>query len=288
MEKVSIVIVPDAQAQKEYFQSQEIDFYNDEQYYDKKYGKLGINVYDYFNYSFDILAFNLGKGSFADEAFRNAMASAVDRQKIADEAYMGAVEVADMPLIPKSGSKDKKSSAYKYAPESTKAYFKKNPDKKVVISLLVNSENEQRVKAASLIKKNLADAGLEIEIVEKPWEEYSQDLKSGNYEMALAGYKLPATGQLGYVIGTQGGGNFMGFSDPNADILISGIENSIAESEKSEKTGKLQSLYNSKTPYLGLVMKKNSVVVNSRISGALRPSKFNVYSGIEDLVIENQ
>lgn len=286
VEGINILIVPDIQAQKEYFQSQEIDFYNDEQYYDKKYGKLGIKVYDYFNYGFDILAFNLGKGSFADAAFRKALASAIDREKIAGEAYMGYADVADLPIIPKSGSKDKKLNAYKHNPESAKVYFKKNPDKKMPLRLLVNGENEQRVKAASVIKKNLTDAGVEIEVVEKPWEEYSQDLKSGNYDMALAGYKLPAAGQLGYVLGTQGGGNFMGFSDPGVDTLIAGIESSVTGSEKAEKVSKLQSAYNSKMPYLGLVMKKSSAVVNSRISGAFKPSEYNVYMGIEDVAVE--
>ncbi len=281
IETLRILVVPDEQAQSNMFMARETDFYDDEMFFDGKYGRMNIKTIDYFSGEFEFLAFNTGTELFGDINFRKAIISGIDRKRMIEEVYLGRGEITQIPVNPKSEFYDSSIKPYEYDLQKARAYVQNIQMQAEPIKLLVNSENDQRVKAAYIIKNSLAGIGLEIEVVEKPWEEYMADLNAGSYDMVIAGWKVPLSGAMRYSLHSQGRGNILGYSSEKVDGVIGEIEYAQDREELAKKYSQLQSFVKNDIPYIPIVLKKNTLVVSDRIEGISTPSSTNIYKGVE-------
>lgn len=281
IEALRVMVVPDSQAQSNMFMAREIDFYDDNMFFEGKYGNRKIRTIDYFSGEFEFLAFNMGKEPFGNINFRKALISGIDRNRMIEEVYLGKGEITQIPVNPKNDFYDESIKPYEYDVQKAREYMQGIQMESMQLSLLVNSENDQRVKAAYIIKNSLAGVGLEVEVVEKPWEEYAADLRAGNYDMVIAGWKMPLAGAMRYSLHSQGAGNILGYASEKVDGIIGEIEYTKDKAQLEKKYSQLQSAVNDDIPYIPLVFKKNALVVSERIAGISTPSSTNIYGGAE-------
>ncbi len=135
-------------------------------------------------------------------AARRAISNCIDREAIINEVLFGSAEAAILPyprqsyIYPKRFNEIKKNleSATK---ELTDVGFEKGEDgiyvltkedgKKVRarVEILVNSENEKRVKTAKKIAENMATVGIEGSVVSVGFETYSERIAGGKYDLFI-------------------------------------------------------------------------------------------------------
>lgn len=60
----------------------------------------------------------------------------------------------------------------------------------VTVSLLVNSDNANRIAAARIIEKNLERAGFSVEIRAVEWDEYNKLIEEKDFDILLTGYEM--------------------------------------------------------------------------------------------------
>ena len=142
-------------------------------------------------------------GSFGDLAGKNmryAISSAINRTDICNKAYYNnavpasgffnpAFEVtAPVQTI---GSKNNNEitienlSEIGYNTLDDEGYFVNSSGKKPSYALLVNGDNASRVQAAKLIAAQLKSAGIKVNVVEKPFEQYLADIQANHFELYL-------------------------------------------------------------------------------------------------------
>lgn len=132
---------------------------------------------------------------------------------------------------------------------------------------LVNSENSSKVAAAQRIVDQLSGAGVSISLERLSWTEYLAALERGDFDLYLAEVRLTADFDLTQLVGTRGGLNYGGWSDPATDGLLSAFRAAGAELRSSAAASLCSHLIQN-APIVPICFKNGSVLTQwGRLSG---------------------
>jgi len=67
------------------------------------------------------------------------------------------------------------------------------------LELMVNDDNEVRLSVAEMIKEQLKEAGIEIEIKKVKWEDELNGVQSGKFDMALIGCTVASIPDISFL-----------------------------------------------------------------------------------------
>ncbi len=147
---------------------------------------------------------NHKNGKLALNQVRQAISSALDRQKICKDAYYDNAIAATGFFNPvweetKSLQNIQITSNSQITIENLEEIGYNELDKdgcrtkgnsSLRFTLLVNKENTAKVNAAKLIKKQLKDCGIIITVVKTSYKEYKRRLKNGEFDLYLGEVKI--------------------------------------------------------------------------------------------------
>lgn len=191
--------------------------------------------------------FNVKKPPFDNPKVREAMALAIDREKIVKEVTRGGQTPAlafvpnGIPDLGKGGEFRQNGGDYlKYDVEKAKQLLAEAgyPDGKGFpeVELLYNtSQGHQRIAEAvqEMWKQNL---GINVKLVNQEWQVYMDTRDSGNWQICRAGWigdYLDAMTFLDMWI-TDGGNNDTSWSNPEYDKLIDSAKKEVDLTKRSE------------------------------------------------------
>ncbi|MGC5077720.1 ABC transporter family substrate-binding protein [Agrococcus sp. DT81.2] len=100
------------------------------------------------------------------------------------------------------------------------------------VRLMYNTNNPNRVDAFQLIQASATEAGFVVEDAGSP--DWSSLLGSGTYDAVIFGWISPGVGYAGLpqIVGTGGGGNYNGYSNPEVDALVAESQTTIGDEER--------------------------------------------------------
>ena len=147
-------------------------------------------------------SFNISRQPFDDVRVREALALAIDRERISRDDLRGATEPAGK-FLPDamSGEKPVVDENELLEQDATKARAllaaAGYPDGEgfPVIRLLVNRNEQQKIVAQSIAEMWRAVLNVETEIVIKPWDEYEAALRAGDYDVVRRGMVMQTTSE---------------------------------------------------------------------------------------------
>ncbi|AHN71898.1 peptide ABC transporter, periplasmicpeptide-binding protein, putative' [Aggregatibacter actinomycetemcomitans HK1651] len=156
---------------------------NDERYYIKSVEGMNLAY----------LAFNFQKTALQDEQLRRAISQAINRQRIIKTIYHNTATVANniIPNISWASAVNTPDFDYDYNPQQAKRILQ---DKKLSLSMWVINEeqvyNPAPLKTAELIKADLTNAGVEVNIrsVTRTFLIEQLHKKAEDYDMILTGW----------------------------------------------------------------------------------------------------
>jgi oligopeptide transport system substrate-binding protein len=148
-------------------------------------------------------SFNLSHEPFDDVRVREALAIAIDRDRLSQDELGGATEPAKR-FLPEamSGSKTVVAKAellekdYERARELLADAGFPNGDGFPTVKLLINRNEQQRLVAQSIAEMWRSVLGIETEITVKPWDEYEAAIQAGDYDIARRGMVMQTTDEL--------------------------------------------------------------------------------------------
>lgn len=167
--------------------------------------KIGANMIQVPLNNLVYLGFNSNNPHLKNKAVTDAIEYSIDKITIADAAYKGMCSVAKSVFNPAwalinneklpehefSAVKAEQllqENGYVYAYNNNK-YRSKN-FQFIEFDMLVNSENASKVKCADIIAKQLRSIGIAINLHKLPFDEYTQALSSGDFDLYLGEVKL--------------------------------------------------------------------------------------------------
>lgn len=147
--------------------------------------------------------FNTSREPFDDVRVREALALAIDRERISRDALQGATEPAGK-FLPQAMSGEKpvvdKAELLVYDVNKARELLAEagypDGDGFPVIRLLVNRNQQQRTVAQLIAAMWLSILNIETEIVIRNWEEYEAAIKAGDYDVVRRGMVMQTTSEL--------------------------------------------------------------------------------------------
>jgi oligopeptide transport system substrate-binding protein len=149
-------------------------------------------------------SFNTAHAPFDDVRVREAMALAIDRERICEDEMGGATEPAKR-FLPVQGPDEenahaKKPAALEYDAARAQGLLAaagypqgKNFPR---VRLLVNRNDPQRVVAQSIASMWRNVLGIETDVVVKNWDEYEAAFGAGEYDVARRGVVMQTTDEM--------------------------------------------------------------------------------------------
>ena len=148
-------------------------------------------------------SFNTSHQPFDDVRVREALALAIDRERISRDDLGGSTEPAGK-FLPEAMSGEKPvvdqtemlGHDINKARELLAAAGYRNGEGFPVIRLLINRNEQQRTVAQSIAEMWRSTLNIETEIVVRNWDEYEAAIKTGDYDIVRRGMVMQTTSEL--------------------------------------------------------------------------------------------
>lgn len=221
------------------------------------------------------LGINSSNEFLANDAIRQAVSAAIDRNAIATTAYQGHSVASALPFHP--GWSELSAASIDPLPDydKTKAetilkdagiteknnknvlLFNKKP---ITLKLIVNENNSFRNEAATLVSQQLEKIGFDVTVSVLSNENYIKAIKSGKYDLYIGEIKLSDNMDLNPLL-KKGGSAFYGIKEDNAAI-------SAYESFRSSQTTLAQfcDTFSTALPFIPLCFRNGVSAYSSDIS----------------------
>lgn len=282
-----------------------------------------IRTVEFISSNYEFLGYNFKNNVFSSEIgkdIRKAITYAIDRDQVIEKIYLGHGTQIDVPIHPNSWLISEEANQYGYNLDMAKKILRdigltdSNGDgilekdgKNLSFKLLTNTYNPLRNKTAKKIQEDLKSLGIEVKIypeineekedevskenIENQWLEINKEIKNGNYDIVLSGWKLSVIPDLSFAFHSSQikyGTNIINYSNAEMDKLLQTVFLNGTREDKKQAYKKLQEFITEEVPYTSLLFKDKVLLMDSKIKGEIEPSFFNMYKGIEKLYIPKQ
>lgn len=305
IEKIIGKMVPDKEAALTSVEGDEISVVEATNLDWEKYSEnKSLRIYEYITQQYEFLAFNFNKTMIGDKNIRKALAYGIDRPKIIKEVYLGHGTVTDVPISPNSSLYSKEEKKYKKNIQMAKKLLSqshwedRNHDKwledesgrELSLTLIVNNDNLQRLKVSDMIASQLKEVGIKVNVHPMGWEEYERRILTGQFDVALGGWKFLNPWDIRPLFHSdyQGNTNFTGYSNPKMDQLLDEMLLTESLDLKKEKYKEIQRLFVKDLPYFSLYFINNSLIAKDYVKGEVSPTNFNIYNNIENWYVTKE
>ncbi|MFT8319658.1 MAG: ABC transporter substrate-binding protein [Bacillus sp. (in: firmicutes)] len=202
-------------------------------------------------YGYQNMSFNVDK--ITDPKVRQAIAYAIDRQKIVNQLLKGEGEVVDGPYTSISPYLDKDLQTYTYDPEKAKQLLKEAGwDFNKTIDFVVPIGNKVREQSADIIAENLKAVGLKLNTATYDFPTIMSKAKAGDYDLMLIGFTNTIDPDLTTIYGSGGSSNYTNYNNPKVDELLTAGKQQPDTEKRKEIYNELQAIWSEEMPIFTL------------------------------------
>lgn len=257
-------------------------------------GTIGYNKKEYIGREHDFIAMNCENNLLSRTEIRKAVAYAIDKSGIISSVYNGKYNIANFPIDCGFWCYTSENGSSGYNPDQARqilidndwqykyGYWQKTENyrtTKLVLELVVNSNNAAQVAVAEVIKSNLENVGIKLKINKVSYEKYNEYLENKTYEMILTGTTIGLNPDLSTYLGED---NIANYQNEEAKSIINELKNVKDEEKTKENIKRLSEIYSSDFPYISLYFNKNTIIYGTSLTGDIEPNCYNVFYGIEN------
>ncbi len=223
---------------------------------------------------FSYLGFNLEDPHTGKLAVRRAIAHAIDREAIVRHVFAGAARPAETLLPPDHWAAHPDLPPYPHDLERARRLLREagyGPANPLRLTYKTSSD-PFRVRLATILQHQLAQAGIQVRIQSYDWGTFYGDVKAGRfqlYSLAWVGIKLPDI--FRYVFHSEAippaGANRGRYRNPEVDRLIEMAEGLDDLTRQAAYYRQVQAIVHRELPYVPLWYEDNLVALRAQVQG---------------------
>ena len=250
-------------------------------------GTLGYNRIEYKSRQYDFMSFNTSSEMFADASVRQAISKIIDKDAMV-ATCLGAGYVSsnfsldmgnwlytkDLTVIP---NLDEARLILENAGWSYRNNSWIKDGRKLDINIIVNVNNESRVRVAENIAEQLENFGIRVSVLQYSPERYADAINNRNYECIITGIECSFSPNISTYFGEN---NLANYSNDEIFDLMNKIENTTDDVVLYDSYKTIFDKYLEDVPYIGLYRNTDIVVYNQGLVGNISPNAFNLYHNI--------
>lgn len=258
--------------------------------------KLNSKLTQYPSLQYEFMMFNHNRSRLSSPTVRAAISGAIDRNEIAKDSYSDAALPANTPIHPASavmaessvGSQYNLSAASEtlflegYSMNEATGLLQNERGEKLSFGLLVNKDNQSRVKAAYKLASQLFLAGIEVNITELPFEKYLSEIKSGNYDAYIGGVTLSNLYDYEFFFTVQSGLIPAEYVSEPLTAAMQAIAMSPSDGAMSTALVSFDEVFQREQPFCGLVFKNDTLLTSDAVTGKIAPCPGFPYTNIAE------
>lgn len=244
--------------------------------------------------AYEFMAFNHSRKIFSSPSVRSAISSALDRSVIVKECYLGVADMANSPINPSAKEMVSSSllSQYNlanahemlffegYSMEEKTRLLKNENGEKISFSLLVNSDNLSRMKAAETIRVQLFEAGIEVSVRALEFEDYEREIKNGNFDAYLGGTRIGNLYDFEFLFAEDGALNNYGYKSEYMNLALASLAAAATKDSLSNAVFNFEEVFSRETPVCGIAFCKDILITGEKVMGKLLPAPGYPYKNI--------
>ena len=275
------------------FRNGNIDMFTTSNVYtDESMGFVGYNTKRYKSRQYDYIAINTTNNLLNRKEVRQAISLSINKEAILQEVFEKQYEIANFPLD--NGSYLYSSNiANVYDDEKAKqilnqsgweftatGWQKNEKGKKLTLAfnLIVSSTNENRIKVAEIIKKQLEEFGIGLNIKSVDEKTYYNYLENKDYDMILTGIKTAFSPDLTTFLGKD---NLALYKNEEINTILSEVKDISNEDLLKQKYNRIIEITNDEIPYIGLYFEAKKLIYSKNIVGNIDPTAYNVFYNMD-------
>lgn len=243
-------------------------------------------LYDAPQASLTLLFFNTSVPALADKSVRQAIAHAIDRQKLIDFSRAGHGRRADGPILPSSWAFNSEVRKYEPDPSRARALLDaagwrlespeaamRTKDGRALRLVLLTNDRRERVELAEEIQRQLTAVGFSVDVQATGAGGLVQDfLLPRRYEIALFSWDFNGFDPDPYALwhSTQlapAGLNISGFNHRRADEVLERGRRATDRNERATLYKEFQSVFAEELPSLPLFFPTYDFAISGKIKG---------------------
>lgn len=288
VEAVHMIEIPDKDKYRLMFSASEIDLATDNMF-DIINGmpNRNISVASYTTDKMTYIGYNLALPVFAGAPTRRGIAMLIDRDNIVSSVLYSKAKPVNIPINPSSylyyDTSSRFGTDYEEAYDEfandgwepqTRGFSRNNGAQKLSVRLLVNSDDEIKVKTAERVKETLTRFGVETVLDKQPAEVYQARLNAHDFEMFIGEIELSANNDLTPLTDAW---NYFSYvsSDVNTIIAQSGMTSDVYE--RQQLFIQLCEKLKTDMPFAPLYFADGCVMSGSKVKAGIEPTVSSDY-----------
>ncbi len=227
--------------------------------------------------SYQYLAFNMQDPILRDVRVRQAIAYAIDREKIIKYVWRDLARPATGVLPPTNWAYEPDVATYPYNPAKAKQLLQEAGHPDLTFTFKCSTDDVTRM-LASVLQQQLREAGIHMEIRSNEFATFFADVQKGNFQA----YSLRWVGSTNndpdifdYVFNSArmppNGANRSRYSNPQIDTLVSIGRREVDTEKRRDVYRQIQRIVAEEVPNISLWYLNNVAVFNKRIQVSSLP-----------------
>jgi peptide/nickel transport system substrate-binding protein len=247
--------------------------------------KENYNFFQYPEFAYTYLGFNLLDPRLADVRVRQAIAYALDKNEIIEGVLLGRGQPANGPFKPGTWANNTKVKPYPYDPQKAIALLAeagwKDTDRdgyadkdgqRFVLTIMTNQGNKVREQAGLVIQARLKEVGIEVKLRIIEWAAFLKEyLDKKAFEAIIMGWTIPMDPDLFDVWNSAkikpGELNFISFKNAQVDQLIDEGRFNIDQAVRKAAYDRIQEILYEEVPYVFLFVPDSLSAISKRFIG---------------------
>lgn len=288
IEAVHMIEIPDRNKYRLMFAASEIDLATDNMF-DIINGmpNRNINVASYTTDKMTYIGYNLASPVLSGASTRRGISMLIDRDDIVSSVLYSKAKPVNIPINPSSylyyDTSVKFGTDYEEAYEEfekdgwepqTRGFSRNNGIQNMSVSLLVNSDDELKVKTAEKVKENLMRFGVEAVLDKQPAEAYQVKLNAHDFEMFIGEIDISGNNDLRPLTDEW---NYFSYASSDVNTIISQSGMTVDVYERQQLFIQLCERLKSDMPFAPLYFAEGCVMSGSKIKTGIEPTVSSDY-----------
>ena len=242
----------------------------------------------------DFIAFNTQSNFLSRTEVRRAISYSIDKTNIVSSIFNNRYYTSSFLLDYGNWIYQEQDSSTGYNPDQAKQvlqeagwtykskFWQKTENRKTIrlsLNLVVKASDSTRVAVAQNIKQQLANQGIEMNIIQANDEQYTNYLNNKNYDMILCSINLSLSPDLTTFFGSN---NLANYANDEVNNIMNEVKNTTDENVLRERYKRLGEIYKNEVPYLSLYNNKFTVAYSTSLVGDVAPTWYDVFNNIEN------
>lgn len=243
------------------------------------------NKYNYLNFGYSYLGYNLNRPLFQDKRVRQALTYAIDKQEIIDGVLLGYGRAATGPYKPDTWVYNTGVKTYGYNPDKARTLLAeagwKDSDRDGILdkdgkpfsfTIVTNQGNDLRAKSGEIIQRRFREIGIDVQLRVIEWATFLKEfINPGNFDATILGWTGgPEPDQYNIWHSSKTGPrqlNFIGYRNAEIDELLEKGRRTFDLEERKQYYDRFQQILADEQPYTFLYVAEALPALAKRFKG---------------------